>query len=48
MAYKITGIIIKNGQQPTNWTRFTNKKLSHQNCEKMVGGKIIEFKSERV
>ena len=48
MAYKITGVIIKNGQQPTNWTRFTNKKLSHQSCEKMVGGQIIEFKCERV
>ncbi|MBC9130700.1 DUF1187 family protein [Frischella sp. Ac13] len=48
MAYKITGVIIKKGQQPTNWTRFTNKKLSHLECEKIVDAQIIEFKCKRV
>ncbi|MCX8602682.1 MULTISPECIES: DUF1187 family protein [unclassified Gilliamella] len=48
MIYKITGIIIRNGQQPINWMRFSNKKLNHLDCEKMVDGQIIEFKCERV
>lgn len=44
MAYRITAIIIKKGQQPTNWTRFSKKELSKAECEKLVDGQIIEFK----
>lgn len=46
--YKITGIISKGYQQPTNWLRYSDKKLTKSECEKMVDGQISEFKCEKV
>ncbi|NUF49493.1 DUF1187 family protein [Gilliamella sp. ESL0250] len=44
MAYKITAIITKNGHQLTNWTHFTDEKLTIEQCvEKLSNGKKNSF-----
>lgn len=47
--YKITATVIKPGNTPTSWTRFSDKKLTQSECEKMLtsrteAGKSIEEK----
>ncbi|WP_330983654.1 MULTISPECIES: DUF1187 family protein [Enterobacterales] len=34
--FKVTATVIKPGNTPTNWTRFTEKKLTKTECEKML------------
>lgn len=35
-TYKITATVIKPGNAPANWTRFTDKKMTKPECEKML------------
>jgi antisense regulator of RalR protein len=48
--YKITATAIKAGNAPANWTRFSDKKLTITECEKMLSGRTEAGKSveERV
>lgn len=48
--YKITATVNKAGNAPARWTRFSEKKLSKTECEKMLSGKTEAGKSreERV
>ena len=34
--YKITATVIKPGNTPANWTRFTEKKMTKDECEKFL------------
>ncbi|EBA4600815.1 hypothetical protein DPU05_14590 [Salmonella enterica subsp. enterica serovar Teddington] len=43
--YKITAIVNKAGNTPAVWTRFTDKKLTKTECEKMLSGKTEAGKS---
>lgn len=43
--YKITAIVKKPGNTPTVWTRFTAKKLTKTECEKMLSGRTEAGKS---
>lgn len=48
--YKITATVNKAGNAPALWTRFSDKKLSKAECEKMLSGETEAGKSreERV
>lgn len=35
-TYKITATVIKHGNTPTNWTRFTETKMTKAECEKFL------------
>lgn len=37
--YKITAIVKKPGNSPTNWVRFSDKKMNKAECEKMLSSK---------
>ncbi|EDC2355090.1 DUF1187 family protein [Salmonella enterica] len=43
--YIITSIIKKPGNSPTNWVRFSNKKMNKAECEKMLSGRTEAGKS---
>lgn len=43
--YKITATAIKAGNAPTNWIRFSDKKLTITECEKMLTGRTEAGKS---
>ncbi|EGF6470183.1 DUF1187 family protein [Salmonella enterica] len=36
--YRITAIVKKPGNSPTNWVRFSDKKMNKAECEKMLSG----------
>lgn len=43
--YKITAIVKKPGNSPTNWVRFSDKKMNKAECEKMLSGRTEAGKS---
>ena len=45
--YKITATVNKAGNAPALWTRFSEKKLSKTECEKMLSGKTEAGKSAK-
>lgn len=43
--YRITAIVKKPGHSPTNWVRFSDKKMNKAECEKMLSGRTEAGKS---
>ncbi|EEI0027738.1 DUF1187 family protein, partial [Salmonella enterica subsp. houtenae] len=43
--YKITAIVKKPGNSPTNWVRFSDKKMNKAECEKILSGRTEAGKS---
>ncbi|EAA6845092.1 hypothetical protein DRX19_29945, partial [Salmonella enterica subsp. enterica] len=43
--YRITAIVKKPGNSPTNWVRFSDKKMNKAECEKMLSGRTEAGKS---
>ncbi|UZH00067.1 DUF1187 family protein [Salmonella enterica subsp. enterica] len=43
--YRITAIVKKPGNSPTNWVRFSDKKMNKAECEKMLAGRTEAGKS---
>lgn len=43
--YRITAIVKKLGNSPTNWVRFSDKKMNKAECEKMLAGRTEAGKS---
>lgn len=37
--YKITATVIKPGNTPTNWTRFTENEMTKEECEKILSAR---------
>ncbi|HCM1914555.1 TPA: DUF1187 family protein [Salmonella enterica subsp. salamae serovar 28:r:e,n,z15] len=43
--YRITAIVKKPGNSPTNWVSFSDKKMNKVECEKMLSGRTEAGKS---
>ncbi|MBE8388385.1 DUF1187 family protein [Leptospira interrogans serovar Pomona] len=43
--YRITAIVKKPGNSPTNLVRFSDKKMNKAECEKMLAGRTEAGKS---
>ncbi|EDX7803087.1 DUF1187 family protein [Salmonella enterica subsp. enterica serovar Oranienburg] len=43
--FQITAIVKKPGNSPTNWVRFSDKKMNKAECEKMLSGRTEAGKS---
>lgn len=44
-AGRITAIVKKPGNSPTNWVRFSDKKMNKAECEIMLSGRTEAGKS---